>query len=304
MAQRDWAEKDYYKILGVAKDASKEDIKKAYRKLAQQYHPDANAGDKEAESRFKEISEAYAILNNEEKRREYDQIRSFVESGGERWVGFRPGTGGGNVRINIEDLIGNGDGAGVFDDLLGGFGFRQRGPRKGSDVEAEARLTFDEAMNGTTVKAHGAKVRIPAGIRDGARIRVAGRGEPGANNGPRGDLYVRVRVEPDEVFSWAPTGDLQVVLPVTFPEAALGAKVEVPTLDGSVTVKVPAGSQHGKTLRVRGKGAPDRKGGRGDLMVRIEVEVPRKLSKREKQLLEEFAAIHEESPREHLRRVG
>jgi len=296
MAQRDWADKDYYRVLGVSKDASKEDIKKAYRKLAQQYHPDANSGNKEAESRFKEISEAYAILNNEEKRREYDQIRSFVESGGDRWVGFRPGGGGGNVHINIEDLIGE-----QFGDI---FGFRPRGPRKGADVEAEARLTFEEAMSGTTVQAHGAKVRIPAGIRNGARIRVAGRGEPGTNDGSRGDLYVRVNVEPDEIFSWAPTGDLQVVVPVTFPEAALGAKVEVPTLDGTVTVKVPAGTQHGKTLRVRGKGAPNRKGGAGDLLVKIEVEVPRKLSKREKQLLEEFAEIHEESPRGHLRRVG
>jgi molecular chaperone DnaJ len=296
MAQRDWADKDYYRILGVTKDASKEEIKKAYRKLAQQYHPDANEGNKDAETRFKEISEAYAILNNDEKRREYDQIRAFVESGGERWVGFQPGGGGGNVRINIEDLIGD-----QFGDM---FGFRPRGPRKGADVEAEARLTFEEAMEGTTVQAQGAKVRIPAGIRDGARIRVAGRGEPGFNNGPRGDLYVRVNVEPDEVFSWAATGDLQVVVPVTFPEAALGAKVEVPTLDGTVTVKVPAGTQNGKTLRVRGKGAPKTNGGRGDLMVRIEVEVPRKLSKREKQLLEEFAAIHEESPRDHLRSVG
>ena len=302
MAQRDWAEKDYYKILGVSKNASKDEIKKAYRKLAQQYHPDANAGDKEAESRFKEISEAYAILNNEEKRKEYDQIRAFIDSGGERWVGFRPGGGGGNVRINIDDLIG-GEGGSMFDDLLGGFGFRQRGPHKGQDVEAEVRLTFDEAMDGTTVKAHGAKVRIPAGIRDGARIRVAGRGEPGANNGPRGDLYVRVRVEPHEIFSWAPSGDLQVVVPITFPEAALGAKVEVPTLDGSVTVKVPPGTQHGKVLRVRGKGAPTTKGEAGDLLVKIQVEVPRKLSKREKQLLEEFAEIHGESPRDHLRRV-
>jgi molecular chaperone DnaJ len=168
-------------------------------------------------------------------------------------------------------------------------------------METEVRLSFDDAIQGTTVKVpQGAQVRIAPGIRDGARIKVAGRGEPGPNNGPRGDLYVDVRVEPHEVFSFAPSGDLQVVVPVTFTEAALGSKVEVPTLDGSVTVKVPAGTENGKTLRVKGRGAPKRNGSTGDLLVRIEVRVPQKLSRKEREILEQFAEMHKASPREDL----
>jgi molecular chaperone DnaJ len=303
MAQRDWAEKDYYKILGVSKAATKDEIKKAYRKLAQKHHPDANKDDAAAESRFKEISEAHSILSNDEKRREYDQIRQLVDSGGRRFfnVPGQPGGGGGNVRINIGDLFGDQNvDPGSFDDLFG-FGFRPNGPRKGRDLQTEVRLSFDDAINGTTVKVpSGANVRIAPGIRDGARIRVAGRGEPGPNNGPRGDLYVDVRVDPHEVFSFAPSGNLQVVVPVTITEAALGTKVEVPTLDGSVTVKVPAGTENGKTLRVKGRGAPNKNGSAGDLLVKIEVRVPQKLSRKERDLLEQFAQIHEASPREDL----
>ncbi|MEA2434420.1 MAG: molecular chaperone DnaJ [Actinomycetota bacterium] len=304
MAQRDWADKDYYKVLGVSKDATKDEIKKAYRKLAQKYHPDANKDDVAAESRFKEISEAHSILSNDEKRCEYDQFRQLVDSGGRRFfnVPGQPGGGGGNVRINIGDLFGNDNvDSGMFDDLLGGFGFRPNVPRQGRDMETEVRLSFDDAIQGTTVKVpQGAQVRIAPGIRDGARIKVAGRGEPGPNNGPRGDLYVDVRVEPHEVFSFAASGDLQVVVPVTFTEAALGSKVEVPTLDGSVTVKVPAGTENGKTLRVKGRGAPKRNGSTGDLLVRIEVRVPQKLSRKEREILEQFAEMHKASPREDL----
>ena len=306
MAQRDWIEKDYYKVLGVSKNASKDEIKKAYRKLAQKYHPDANEGDRNAESRFKEISEAHAILSNDEKRKEYDQMRSFVEAGGQRFYGFGPDhAGGGNVRVNIgdlNDLLGD-DGSGLFDDLLGGFGFRGRGPRKGQDLETEVRLSFDQAVNGTTVTLpQGTRVNIPAGIGDGGRVRVPGKGSPGPNGGPPGDLYVRVEVEPHPLFGRGKNGDLTLTLPVTIPEAVLGAKIEVPTLDGCVTVKVPAGTPNGKTLRVRGRGAPRPRGGRGDLLVKIDVQIPQKLSKREKELMESFAGVHEESPRQHFER--
>ncbi len=302
MAQRDWADKDYYKVLGVAKDASKDEIKKAYRKLAQRYHPDANEGDKGAEARFKEVSEAHSILSNDEKRAEYDQIRQFMASGGRRFYNA-PG-GGGNVRVNIGDLFGDAGAAGadtIFEDLLGGFGFRPRGPARGQDQETHIKLGFEDAVTGATVTLpQGGKVKIPPGVGDGARIKVAGRGAPGPNGGPKGDLFVRVEVEPHPVFARGKNGDLIVDLPVTFTEAALGAKIEVPTLDGAVTVKIPPGTPNGKTLRVRGRGGPRPRGGTGDLLVRIQVQVPARLNRREKDLLERFAQEHSESPRRHL----
>lgn len=303
MAQRDWMEKDYYFILGVSKDATKEDIKKAYRKLAQKFHPDANKDDAAAEARFKEISEAHGVLSNTEKRREYDQIRTFAGGGG--GYGFRPG--GGRVRVNVGDLGDLGDlfgdqGGGVFEDLLGGFGFRG-GPRtmRGQDIETEVHLDFEDSINGVTVTLpEGTKAKIPTGVGDGARIKLAGRGEPGMNGGPPGDLYVRVRVKPHPMFGRAATGDLTVKVPVTIAEAALGTKVEVPTLDGSVTVKIPSGTQHGKKLRVKGRGGPAPKGGHRDLIVTVEVAVPAKLNRKEKEVLEEFADLHSESPRADL----
>jgi molecular chaperone DnaJ len=303
MSQREWAEKDYYSILGVAKTATKGEIKKAYRKLAQKHHPDANKGDASAEARFKEISEAHAILSNDAKRREYDQMRSLIEAGGHRWYGYAPGDGGGNVRVNIGDLgdlLNEPGSAGLFDDLLGGFGFRG-GAVRGEDMETEVELSFEDAMQGTTVSLpQGGGVRIPPGIGDGSRVRVAGKGATGHRGAPAGDLYVRVRVKPHPIFETGAQGQLTVRLPVTYPEAALGTQVEVPTLEGRVTVKIPPGTPNGKTLRVRGKGAPRVKGGKGDLLVKVEVEVPQKLSKRERELLEQFAATHQASPRSHL----
>jgi molecular chaperone DnaJ len=300
MAQRDWMEKDFYKILGVGDKASKEEIKRAYRKLAQRYHPDANKGDDRAEQRFKEISEAHAVLSNDEKRREYDQMRSFVQAGGQRFYGFSPGSGRGGVRINIGDLFGEESGVGdVFEDLFGFQGARRS--QKGRDLETDVRLSFEDAVEGTTVTLPtGGKSRIPAGVRDGSRIRVAGRGEPSTSGGPRGDLYVRVHVDPHPVFAQGERGDLIVTAPVTYPEAALGAKIEVPTLEGSVTVKIPAGTKSGKTLRVKGKGARRPKGGLGDLLVRVEVQVPKRVSRQEKKLLEQLADANTESPRAHL----
>ena len=305
MAQRDWMEKDFYAVLGVSKEATKDEIKRAYRKLAQKYHPDANKGDKDAEQRFKAISEAHSVLSHDDKRAEYDQMRAFVEAGGQRFYGFRPGEGQGNVRINVEDLqdlFGGaaGGGGGIFEDL---FGFRSRGrQRQGRDLETEVTLDFEDAVNGATVTIpqSSAKVRVPAGVGDGARIRVAGRGEAAPGDGVPGDLYVRVHVRPHEVFELGSNGDLVIHLPLTIAEAALGVKIPVPTLAEPVTVKVPAGTNTGKTLRVRGRGGPRPKGGMGDLLVKVEVEIPKKLSRQEKQLLEEFQQAHKESPRKHI----
>ena len=297
MAQHEWLEKDYYEILGVPKDASKSDIKRAYRKLAQRFHPDANQGDAAAEARFKEISEAHAILSNDRKRAEYDEMRRLMAAGGQRWYGSNPGDGrGGNVRVNIGDFMDEDDLGGLFGNM---FGFQNR-PRRGEDLETETTLTFDDAVTGTTVSVANAKARIPAGVNDGARIRVPGRGARGANGGPPGDLFVRVHVEDHPVFELGGGGRLNVTVPITFTEAALGANVTVPTLEGRVTVKIPAGTPSGMTLKVKGKGAPRPKGGRGDLMVTVQVDVPRRLSKDEKRLLEEFAQVHDASPREHL----
>ena len=300
MSQRDWFEKDYYAVLGVAKTASKDEIKKAYRKLAQKYHPDANSDDATAESRFKEITEAHSILSNDEKRAEYDQMRSFVDAGGQRFYGFGPNRGGNNVRVNIGDLFGGGADESIFEDLLGGMGFGRRGPAKGQDLETEVQLSFDDAINGATVAVNGTKVKIPGGIGDGGRIRVSGRGAPGQAGAPAGDLYVRVRVAPHPLFRTEGGGNLAIELPITIAEAALGAKIDVPTLDGPVKVKIPAGTQDGKKLRVKGRGAPRPKGGRGDLHVVVRVEVPQKLSRQEKDLLERFAEAHKDSPRRHL----
>jgi molecular chaperone DnaJ len=299
MAQRDWFEKDYYRVLGVSDKASKDEIKRAYRKLAQKYHPDANKGDKAAEQRFKEISEAHSVLANDDKRKEYDEVRRFAGTGGGPGFGFRT-PGGGGTRVTVGDI---GDLFGDLFDTEGGigdvFGFRPR--RRGRDFETEAHLTLEEAVSGTTFElADGTKVRLPAGVKDGARIKVGRKGEPGPQGGEPGDLYVRIHVEPHPFFSVGSNGDLIVDLPVTITEAALGAKVEVPTLDGSVTVKVPAGTRAGKTLRVKGKGGTRPRGGRGDLLVKIRVEVPQKLTRKERELLEEFAELHETSPRSHI----
>lgn len=300
MAPRDWADKDYYKVLGVSKTATKDEIKKAYRKLAQKFHPDANKGDASAEARFKEISEAHAILSNDEKRAEYDEIRSFMEGGGERFYGFQPG-GSGSVRVNIGDLFGdagsgNGGPGGPFEDL---FGFGARRPARGQDLETSIRLSFDDAISGTTRSINGYNVRIPAGVRDGQRIKVTGKGGQSRAAQP-GDLYVIVSVEPHPLFRQGTKGDLHLDLPITFTEAALGTKVTVPTLAGQVTLKIPAGTQNGRTFRIRDKGGPKPGGGQGDLLVTIDVQVPTKLSKQEKESLEKFAQMHKASPRPQI----
>ena len=317
MSQKDWAEKDYYATLGVSQTASDADIKKAYRKLAQKHHPDSNPGDPKAEARFKEISQAFDVLKDQEKRRQYDQVREMLRAGYSPFVGP---AGSGTRRIRIEDL-------GDLSDLFGGesggaddlfsrlFGGGRSGgrARNGADLETQVRLSFEEALRGTTVtlkvrdsstgQSRDVKARIPPGVRDGARIRLAGKGGPGSQGGAAGDLFVKVEVEPHKIFG-RKEGNLTLKLPVTFTEAALGAEVEVPTLDGQpVRLKIPSGTPSGKTFRVRGRGG-GANGSSGDLLVTIEVAVPSKLSRESKELLRKFGEAQKDSPREHLLEGG
>jgi molecular chaperone DnaJ len=367
--QREWFEKDYYRVLGVAESATPKEIKSAYRKLSRQYHPDNNPGDDASESRFKEISAAYEVVGDAERRKEYDEVRRL----GPAASGFPGGGGGGG--------FGFGD-SGDLGDILGGLfgrgggrrgGARGGGPHRGQDLEAELHLSFDDAVAGVTTAVHltsdaacstchgsGArpgtaphvcancggrgvvsdqqglfalsspcpvcggrgqiiedpcptcrgsgierrprevKMRVPAGVDAGQRIRLKGRGGPGRNGGPPGDLYVIVRVAPHPVFG-RKGKDLTVTVPITFPEAALGSDIAVPTLGGApVTLRVPAGTRSGRTFRVKGRGIPGPKGA-GDLLATVEVAVPSALSSAERKALEAFQAAGDgTSPREHL----
>jgi molecular chaperone DnaJ len=374
MSARDYVEKDYYAALGVPKDAPAADIKKAYRKLARDLHPDKNPDNKAAEEKFKSVSEAYDVLSDETKRKEYDEARSLFGAGGFR--GGMPGAGGsqgpGGFSFDLGDLLG-GQGGGLGDVFGGLFGGGQggrrgasRAPRKGGDLEAEVTLAFADAIGGATVPlrlsapgtcdtCHGSgaapgtapktcgvcdgagvtsrnqggfafaepcracrgtgrvvetpcptcrgtgattkertlTVRIPAGVKDGQRIRLAGRGSPGERGGPAGDLMVLVHVTPHKRFGRK--GDhLTVTVPVTFPEAALGANITVPTLDAPVTLKIPAGTTSGRTFRVRGRGVA----GKGDLLATVEVAVPQRLSDEAREALEKYAAAAGHAPRE------
>ncbi|MER3452405.1 MAG: molecular chaperone DnaJ [Acidimicrobiia bacterium] len=361
--QREWFEKDYYKILGVPETASQREIKAAYRRLSKQYHPDRNPG---AEDRFKEISAAYDVLGDPEKRKAYDEVRRMGPVGG-----FGPGpAGGGGFSFRIDDL---GD---LFGGLFGrgrrGFGGGAAGPRRGEDLEAELHLSFDEAVNGSLVTVNvmsdapcgacngtGAapgttpvvcprcggrgvldenqglfsfstpctrcagrgmvverpcatcrgtgvvrvprkvRVKVPAGVADGQRIRLKGKGGAGRNGGPPGDLYVRVHVAPHPLFGRR-GDDLTITVPITFAEAALGAEVKVPTLTGPVTLRIPPGTRSGQTFRVRGRGVRRENGTAGDLLVTVEVAVPQTLSPAERRAIEELAAATTTSPRAHL----
>jgi molecular chaperone DnaJ len=325
---QDWIEKDFYAALGVPKDADDAAIKKAYRRLARQYHPDQNPGDAAAEARFKEIGEAYAVLSDAEQRKQYDALRAMA-GGGAR---FAAGPGGGGTG-GFEDIFGamfGGGGApagagggprvryssgGGFEDILGsmfgggagagGFGGGRRtgftAPEKGADLAAETTLPFRTAVEGATVEltVEGRKVttRIPAGVNDGQKLRIRGKGRPGTGGGDAGDLVITVHVEPHPVFTLSGQ-DLRVTVPVTFAEATLGAQIEVPTLTGdTVRLKVPAGTPSGRVLRVKGRGVPTPKG-TGDLLVTVQVVVPQKLSRKARQALEAFAA---ESDHEDVR---
>jgi molecular chaperone DnaJ len=372
--QREWFEKDYYKVLGVPQSATDTEIRRAYRKLAKENHPDAHPG---KEERFKEISAAYDVLSEPAKRKEYDEIRRLgpMAAGGAGFPGGAGGAGGSpftNIRTdNLGDLFG---------DILGRFGAGAGGARtrtsappgqRGDDVEAELHLSFLDALNGVTTTVnvtteatcstcHGSgaapgtspvvcsrcggrgvvsdnqglfsfsracpqcagrgmmvespcptcrgsgsetrprqvKVRIPAGVDDGQRIRVKGRGTPGRGGGPAGDLWVTVRVSSHEMFG-RKGRNLTLTVPITFAEAALGAEITVPTLDGSVVLRVPPGTRSGRTFRVKGRGVADEKGA-GDLLVTVEVAVPTKLSAAEREAIEALATASTESPRTHL----
>jgi molecular chaperone DnaJ len=320
MPEREWADKDYYATLGVAKTAPEAEIKKAYRKLAQKYHPDANPDDKAAaEEKFKEVSHAYDVLSDAKTRKEYDDFREMLSSGfgGFGGGGGRAGGGygapGGGRRVRLDDLgdlgdIFTGSGAIFGEDALGTL-FGRSSRVKGRDLETNISLTFEEALQGTTANLRlndpGAgtqrsiKVRIPEGVQDGARIRVPGKGSPSPNSGPPGDLYVTVAVTPHPIFG-RKGKDLTLTLPVTFPEAALGAEVAVPTIDGgTVTLRVPAGTQTGKTFRIRNKGGGIN-GRHGDLLVTANVVVPQRLTKEARELLERFAESQPDSLRDHL----
>jgi molecular chaperone DnaJ len=379
--QREWFEKDYYKILGVSDTATQKEITRAYRKLARETHPDANPG---KEDRFKEISAAYDVIGDEARRKEYDEVRKLGPVGGGFGGAGRPGGGGGTGGFpggfRVDDL-------GDLGDLFGGLfnrGQRGRGsaggagrsrgpgPQRGTDLEAELHMAFEDAVRGITTsinitseapcstcggngaapgttpsvcaqcggrgvlddnqgmfsfsspcpacsgqgmvienpcstcrgsgtehRPRSVKVRIPPGVDDGQRIRLKGRGGPGRNGGPAGDLYVVVRLEPHAIFGRS--GDnLTVSVPVTFPEAALGADIAVPTLDGSpVTLRVPPGTRSGRTFRVKGRGVPKAKGA-GDLLVTVEVAVPSKMTAAERKAVEALADASTSSPRAHL----
>jgi molecular chaperone DnaJ len=377
--QREWFEKDYYRVLGVAETADAKEITRAYRKLARENHPDANPGDAAAEERFKEISAAYDVVGDAEKRKEYDEARRLGPMGA--FGGGPGGFGGpGGATFTMDDFGGAGGLGDVLGNLFGGGRGRMRsrgtGPQRGADLEAGLHLGFTDAVAGVTTTLHlvsdaschvcaglGAepgttpqrcptcggrgvveddqgffamsrpcpgcggrgsiiehpcancrgtgverrprevKVRIPAGVRDGQRIRLKGRGDPGRNGGPPGDLYVTCQVEPHPLFSMDGR-NLRITVPITFAEAALGADVEVPTVNGgSVKVRIPAGTPTGRTLRVKGRGVVTASA-TGDLLVTVEVAVPVKLSEAERAAVEALAAAATESPRDHLRVDG
>ncbi|WP_104116312.1 DnaJ C-terminal domain-containing protein [Arthrobacter sp. B1805] len=325
MASQDWVDKDFYKILGVSKDASDDDIKKAYRKLARKHHPDQNQGDAGSERMFKDVSEAYSVLSDSEQRQQYDAIRAM--GGGAR---FSAGGAGGNAggSAGFEDVFGNlfgQGGAGTrqrtgfsngnlppeFADLFGGGmggngfpgGFQSTRPQKGADRTASTSISFSGSINGTTIglrepSGEQIDVRIPAGIRDGQKVRVKGKGQPG-QAGP-GDLMVTVHVKEHPVFTR--DGDnIRIHVPVTFPEAVLGAQIEVPTLTAEmVKMRVPAGTPSGRTLRLKGRGVKTAKG-TGDLLVTVDVVVPQNLSKEAEAAVEAFRdATKDADPRAGL----
>ncbi len=370
----DWAQKDFYAVLGVKKDATAADIKKAYRKLARLNHPDSNPGDDAKHEKFKAVAEAYDVVGDPEKRKKYDEMRELYGSGAQGWQG-RGGFGGGGGGFNLDDLLrdrGGAGGGGGIGDMFGDlFGSRGRGrsqtaarPQKGSDVETTATIGFNDATDGVTISlrltsdapcpdcsgtggkpgtrpricpecegagfivntvggafslnetcpkcggrqliydepcptCHGSghglsarsiQARIPAGVKDGQRIRLRGKGSAGVNGGPPGDLFVAVKVTPHRLFGRK--GDnLTLDVPISFDEASLGAEIKIPTLGGApVTVKVPAGTPNGRTFRVRGKGGRKKDGTNGDLLVTVQVQVPSHLDPPAREAVEAYRA--------------
>jgi molecular chaperone DnaJ len=325
-AQADWLEKDLYALLGVAQDADEKTISRAYRKLARDLHPDTHPGDADATERFKDVTAAYDVIGDATKRAEYDEFRRAVanagtgdqrgrgwrEEGHAPWAGFGTGPQGDPAGWSTGASWSTGDGpswetfdGNDYEELLsrvlggGATGASRRvgSARRGHDLEAVLDLDFEDAIRGLTTEltltgpdgSRTFKVRVPAGVDHGQRIRVAGKGGPGANGGPPGDLYAVVRVGPHPVFGRRGL-DLTIDAPISWPEAVLGSEVTVPTLEGPpVRVRVPAGTPHGRTLRVRGRGVPTATGN-GDLLVGIRVTVPEQLTDEQRQAVEEVAA--------------
>lgn len=292
MAAKDLYEKDFYKILGVEKTANAHDIKKKYRTLARELHPDKNKGDKKLEEQFKAVSEAYDILSDEKTRKEYDEARSLFASGAFRSP--QAGANRGPTQSRSGDFFddyGGGGSQDIFANLFGG----RRGPRKGQDLQTESTITFRESVIGTTLDLRLAvdggspqniTARVPAGVQDGTRIRLKGKGAPG--EGGSGDLFINLHVKPHPIFS-RKGENIMMVLPVTFAEATLGADVMVPTFsEEEVVVRLPSGTPNGRVLRIKGRGI--HKGNiTGDLLVTVEIQVPRHINLRAQKALEEFS---------------
>ena len=291
MAAKDLYEKDFYKILGVAKGATSKEIKKKYRELAHKLHPDKNTGNKKFEEEFKAVSEAYEILSDDKSRAEYDEARSLFERGGFR----QPQGGSQGANRDYADFFGGGGGGDTQDIFANLFGGGRRAPRKGQDLQTESTISFRESIFGTNLDLRlssdgGAPtnitVRVPAGVKNGGKIRIRGKGAPG-EAGP-GDLFIHLNVKPHPVFTHK--GDnIVMTLPVTFVEAALGADIKVPTLSGEeVTVRLAPGTSHGRVLRIKGHGVKGANGV-GDLLVSVEVQVPQRVNAKAQKALEEFA---------------
>ncbi len=299
MAAKDLYEKDLYKILGVSKNDDATAVKKAYRKLAKDLHPDKTKGDKKLEDRFKEVSEAYEVLSDDKKRAEYQEMREAFTTG-RMPRGGQQTQGGGFSGSNFEDIFGGGSQNDIFSTLFGGG---NRAPRKGQDLQTETTISFRDSIFGREINLRvndqTITTRTPAGIKDGAKIKLKGRGAP-SQAGP-GDLFIIIHVTKHPVFT-RDGNNLAMTLPVTFTEAALGADIAVPTLSGEdVTVRLAPGTQNGKVLRVKGRGvAKDFQ--TGDLLITVEVHVPQRLDSKAKSTLQEFAELTgSESPRKDLK---
>ncbi len=301
--RKEWLEKDYYAELGVDKNASQDEIKKAFRKLARKFHPDNNPDDPAAETRFKEINEAYDTLSDDETRKEYDHAREMGY--------FVGGPGGAQQYVRVEDLFSGGGGTpgGAPQDLFSGFqdlfgGARRPRPQKGADMSGTITLSFHEALVGPTkelsVNGKRVKVKIPKGVADGTKVRVKGKGAPGVNGGPAGDLIVKVHVGSHPIFGRKGKRDLTIDVPITYTEAALGAVISIPTLDGSSKIKIPAGTQGGTTMKLSGKGVETAKA-TGDLLVTLHIAVPTSISDEEREALDALRrAENGWNPRAHL----
>jgi molecular chaperone DnaJ len=319
------AERDYYEILGVKKTATEDEIKKAYRKLARKYHPDVNPNNKEAESKFKELSEANAVLSDKEKREQYDRLgreafgrggQNPYAGGGAPFEGFNDFFGGGGAgrgrRTTRRTTTSNGGFGDIFSDLFGGGGggFRQ-GPQPGSDVEAETTIEFRDAIEGTTLElqiphedeegrttVEKTKVKVPEGVADGQKIRIRGKGSAGSMGGPPGDLILLVHVRPHPFFERR-GDDIHIELPIKTGEAIRGAEIEVPTIRGPVRARIPAGTQGGQTFRLTGKGVK-RKAKAGDHYYKVQIAVPKKVPDSLDEAIDEIDALTPD-PRENLK---